>query len=288
MTEEPTGLVQAEEMSSQEREKTGVYGEMQNWIRNEFRERIKELIPTKEFRKHEAAAKLSRDLACRLYLFVQGRNMQNLEDLRFLDFWNRELEVDLFDVANRDSVVNCRREKWKKEIRESLVGPISGLTLIDLIKSVNPKLSGRLGMSEVITKADVDVRNKVDFVFRFEDTNPMADDREIVRLVQLKSTPDPEKTAVWRIDPENVREEILKHVSHGDIRKMFKKARQLEEYSKKDIDAQVYLIVVPKYGRDSGVGNVFGIIDNLRIRDRAIAHFRKDARVSGFLPAEES
>ena len=258
-------------MPSEERIRSGEYARMFRWVKGDFRNELADLIPKKGLERDKRLSELSNDFARVLDLFVI--------DGVYLE-WDRKLTEAVFG-SSRDSVINCLGEEKSQRVTEQLIGPISTLTLLNLIKTVRPGLKDKLRVGEVITDAQTDVMGKIDLIFRFGDKNQRG--QKILRAVQLKTIPDND-VRLARAYGDDIKRSYFGKVSGVDARKMLRRGRSIA--SAESAEAYAYVILVPAY--DAGVvRNVHGIISGQHPDAESLVEaFREEALVEGFLPPE--
>ena len=166
-------------------------------------------------------------------------------------------------------------------ISSQITSAISVVTFYDLLNKARPGITNDKPLSVLLAPAEVDVHDKVDLVLRLGDSNPYAEDREIVRLVQLK-TSRRGGIHIWRLDdPEAVPDDAERYIKKEHMEKMRGYAARLERDSNGTIDAQTYLVTVPPYD-DPAIGNVFGIV----VDPVLISEFSQQGKF-GLLPSEK-
>ncbi|OGM57388.1 hypothetical protein A2955_02900 [Candidatus Woesebacteria bacterium RIFCSPLOWO2_01_FULL_37_19] len=263
-------IEQVEGMSLRDRLKEGVFDSLYGRIGGGFRYKLGELLSQKQTEERDIAlANLQKYLATTLYYFG--------EDLQIAKEWDKRLDEILLG-ENKRSVVNVLGENKRALVEAHLLGPISALTLIDLIKRSDPSLKSGLRPSEIFVGGKRDVYDKVDLVFRFN--TKTSDGKPVVRLVQLKSIPEVD-ARVARIVPGE-----LKNNYFGLVRK--DEAEKLINYSKdpiyKDAQVKAFVILVPAFD-SSVVNNIYGIIRASTKEGRDLIDvFRTEAVEQGFLP----
>lgn len=262
-----------EQMNPEDR--FGILGDVRRWVQTGFKVKFHSLLKQESsYPRDVELSRLQGVLARALYLFVEGRNFGKEKDRLEVFDWSNKLYDDLF--GGKDSVIDL---KGKRETaKANLVGPISVLTLMDLIRSADPQSSKKLRLSEVITEGDVDVTNKVDLILRFGDKSQYG---ELIRLVQLKSSRENYSSVTSIIPGERRREKIPAKVSIEDIEKMEQLAARVEKGASMPVDVRMYVIEVPAFDA-LAVNNIFGLITDQRAR--RIETFSERARKEGFLP----
>jgi len=167
-----------------------------------------------------------------------------------------------------------------EEMRTELVGPISILTIADLILGCRPELKERLTSLEgIVAQGKVDVKSKVDLIFNFGTRDEKG--REILHLAQLKGIRE-DDVRIARIHPEDKRD-YLGEVSWEDAEKILQYAEWLR-YEKKDSVVRSYVILVPAHDAEA-VNNIYGIIR--KDRRNLLSAFNQEATREGFLPPKK-
>ncbi len=207
---------------------------------------------------------------------LQQRGLER--DIKLADL-SSQLAITLFPISRELNVAR----KHDKELTEALgkigpelAGPVSILTLADLILGCRPELKGSLTSLEgIVTPGEVDVKSKVDLVFDFNTRD--RNGRKIIHLVQLKSIRE-SNVHVVRIHPGDEKN-YFETVSKQDARKILRYAEQLGR--KKNAVVRSYVMLVPAYDT-SAVGNIYGIIQ--KDRTSLLALFNEEATREGFFP----
>lgn len=265
------------------KDRTGLYSVLRDWIKKDFRTELGKLVQSNVQTNIQAHAnrdiKLSRlmsgNFARVLNCFVEGQNLKDKGSARLLAEWDATLKADLFNTTDPKSVVNAAGKDKQQTIKEEFWGPISILTLLDLLKTGTPGITDKLNLRQILVTGEADVFNKVDLELRFGDKSPRG---KVVRLIQLKTT------GQNIFDISEVGEDFIPRQfkgDPGDVKKMVRYGRKMEADSKEPLDVRTFLITIPAW--DSwAINNIFGIItDN---RDERIERFTENAQKSGLLP----
>src|SRR3990172_3818770 len=119
-------IEQVEGMSLRDRLKEGVFDSLYGWVGGGFRQKLGELLSQRQTEERDIAlANLQKYLATTLYYFG--------EDLQIAKEWDKRLDEILLG-ENKRSVVNVLGENKRALVEAHLLGPISALTLIGLVK----------------------------------------------------------------------------------------------------------------------------------------------------------
>lgn len=221
-----------------------------HWINKTFKPGVTELLQRKGLKRDIELANLSSRLAVVIFPISRKRNVAI------------EYDKELTEALG--------------EMGPELAGPISILTLADLILGCRPELEGSLTSLEgIVAPGDVDVKSKVDLVFDFNTRD--RNGRKIIHLVQLKSIRE-SNVHVARIHPGDEKD-YFETVSKQDAKKILRYADQLGR--KKNAVVRSYVMLVPAYDT-SAVGNIYGIIQ--RDRMNFLASFDEEATREGFFP----
>jgi hypothetical protein len=310
----PSIISEAENMTPEERINEKLGGKIRNWIvggegfkDQGYADELRRLVQTPENKRgskewYTDQAKLSATLVRALYAIsetcdpddttmVEGNNLNRFDTL------NQKLIGDLFGQYPGDpnSVVGKCKDK-SGEAESVIIGAINVLTFIQTIKQARSGFGADLRPELVVADPETDAIDKVDLILRFGDINTYFEDREIVRLIQLKTLKSSHESnvVIQRINPDlkQLRDRYdVGTVKKEDVAAMLKKANTMmrlsdEEAEKEDdprlmIDAQVFLVGVRGFG-SRGVDNVFGVVRDQRIID----NFREDARKTGLIPSK--
>ena len=207
---------------------------------------------------------------------LQQRGLER--DIKLADL-SSQLAIALFPPSRKLNIARKHDKELTKALEgmgPELAGPISIVTLADLILGCRPELEGRLtGLEGIVTPGDVDVKSKVDLVFDFNTQD--RNGRKIIHLVQLKSIRE-SNVYIARIHPGDEKD-YFEAVSKQDAKKILRYAEQLGR--KKKAVVRSYVMLVPAYDT-SAVGNIYGIIQ--KDRTSLLALFNEEATREGFFP----
>lgn len=267
---EPGDIIrEAEQLAPEERIRRGEHERLFKWVKGDFRSKLADLIPQKGLRRDKQLSELANNFARVLDLFV-------IDGVHFE--WDKKLTEAVFG-SSADSVINCLDREKSQKVKIWLMGPISTLTLLDLIKAVRPGLKDELKVSEVVTDAQMDVVDKIDLTFRFGDKNQQS--QEILRVVQLKTIPEND-VRIARAYEDDIKTSYFDKVPGEDVRKMINRGKSIADAQNAQLRA--YVVLVPAYDA-SVVGNIYGIIRHEHRDARGLIEaFREDALGEGFLP----
>lgn len=267
-------------------DKTGVFTALRNWIKKDFKDKLKKLIESNV--ATNPAARLKRDIDLSTLMnshflrvlnsFVAARDLE--ENISTLNEWNEVLKKDLFDDHDPNSVVNSVKGPRRQLAKDQFLGPISILTFVDLIKGSVPNPEGKLSLSKIVISGKSDVENKIDLELRFGDRSEKG---EIVRLIQLKTSGRDEFSIWGGVSEDFIPAEftIQHHGDPQDIYKMADYARKMEENSTTPLDVRTFFVVLPGWDTNA-IDNVFGIVTNQRFQ--RIEAFKENAIKEGLLP----
>lgn len=267
-----------ERISSQERVENQVHNHLIKWMGGGFRKDFKDCLDSfwRETRHNEAQitrcvklATLQKNLARVLALFIEDGVTEK---------YHGQVAEILFGNP-RESVVNCLGQKKAEAVEEQLIGAISVLTFVDLIKKVRPDLGTLLKISGIVPGGREDVEDKIDIILRFGDR---FNGKEIIRLIQLKTSDN--EVGVERVNPPNFEWLYLNRVSDYEARKLAKKAEKMEELNK-NILGRCFIVLVPNF-RSGTVNNAFGIIREQKEGVVLINSFGSDASFWELLPKQ--
>ncbi len=274
-------VAKLETQDAKERLSANFFTDVKNWIRKDFKSEFRDLISrTSSVDRNIGLANLGKNLSIVLQLCVRDQNLlvSGLE----IGKRSKELEEILFGDSDISVIGKGNRREFAKA---NLIGPISVLTFLDLISGSDTEVMKGLKVSEIATEGVIDNTSKVDLILRFGDKNPYADNAEIVRLVQLKTSPD-NKFIPKRVSSDSLTESSDSKVTQKDIEQMEILAQQMEGEARsggKNIDVQIFTVTVPAYDARA-IGNVFGIISTSDRTDR-IGMFQRNAAREGLLPS---
>lgn len=255
-----------EEMSPTERAQNMIYEKLIDWIgngcRQEFGNNLKDHARGQKWSENLKTrsiklAEMKRSLGRVMYLFIQDGKAAKYHDL---------ISDLLLSKSNPKSVVNVLGEDKQVCVRDQLIGTISVLTFVDLLKKAGNISSEDITFAEICTRGPVDVKDKVDAIVELGDG--------VTRLIQLKSAEN--DFGVVRIDPDNIKRDYFGgRIGEHDIRAMDRKRKSLEKMGKK---VEIFAVLVPNLYSHS-VNNVFGTIQN----EKMISDFREEAVAERFI-----
>lgn len=268
----------------------GIYDNTLKWMQTTFQERLKINYPPAS-QEHviqiaKAQAELSQALALLDSLSREPRVAKQLK----LDQGEKGNLWQLMFSDYEGSIATCcntRRTNVSEEIRDELAGPISNLTLVQLISESEPGLAAKARVHDILVNPRVDVQDQYDLSFDFGDTNEKGE--KIVRIVSLKCHRDAD---VRIIEAKPGRGKVL-GVERTSVDTMLKAAQKLQARLDADekrsggvgVEVRCFVAIVPRYDARCVMSPTGRISSTALPGLKAV--FEEDARKCGFLPARK-
>lgn len=249
-------------------------GDLQNryfdWVSGEFRVRLGTLLSQNQTRKRDIElAELGSEFSKALNTFVATSGHSN---------WTSKLTETVFG-RNKESVVNCLGQEGRERVKNSLIGPISTLTFIDLVSLARSDVKDKIGLKEILVPGEIDVRDKVDLIVELGDKGRGG--KSIIRLVQLKTTPNNDARLI-RVEEDNVKRSYFGKVTGKSAKAMLSLSDKISR--NEDVKARCFVALIPAFDARV-VGNIFGLVkQDHPDAEYLIKYFKEDAEREGFFP----
>lgn len=281
MTEDTFDLEKVEVLSSDDLTKA-VLDPGVAWIQGPFYDEWKaryKSIYAKSKQKNQELGKADEDILRVVELQASlARYLHIVSQNRKVAFQLEPKILNAIFGTNEDSLVSCLGPDNRERMKEQLNGVLSVLTLWDVLKETNPKITAKLSKLKVILpQSNLDADYKIDVVMDFNGKNKMGE--KVVRLSQLKTDKSPWVDIVT-IHPEEKKGYFNDRISAKDVYWMNKGGNMYYRDARK----MYFGVMLPNYNT-SVIQNVYGIIHpNYPKREEFISDFRTKAIETGFIP----
>lgn len=260
-------LETAEKLRVTEQEiRADIYEGVVDWVKTDCISQFKDIYPGKGLNRDIAMANHAKNLAQALFIISKADDPTRAK-------YENELVKALTDRTNPKSLVNSCGIKNQYDVESFMIGVVSVLTALHLIEQKWPGIFDDANISQVITKPEMDVRDKIDLQIVFK-----GKQRGKINLIQLKSANYP----CVRIEEITEPKEYFGDISKSDSEKILQRRQQLENINPQD-DVRAYAMIVPNISQRS-VGNIFGKLKHNHEGDEISRLFGVYANNVGFYP----